>query len=327
MTTNTSEPIFVGVDVAKAKFDVALDDKSATQEMTNDESGIQRMLATLAPLKERVAVVLMEATGGLERALATALCTAGYAVMVVNPRQARDYAKAMGYLAKTDSIDARVLSSFGRNLHASPRREKLLMKLPTPQQELLAALTVRRTQLVTIRVAETNRLASAHTSQIKSIKAIITALDKQIQAIDQDIDKALGDHFKDKIKLIEDLKGVGNATKAILMGSMPELGTLSHREIAKLAGLAPLNRDSGKSKGKRVTWGGRSEVRAALYMAALSAARFNPQIKAFYQRLLAAGKPPKVALTACMHKLLTIINAVLRSGKPYRADHPSPAAA
>jgi len=327
MTTNVSELIFVGVDMAKAKFDVAMDDKSTTQEMTNDQAGIAQMLKMLTPLKERVAVVLMEATGGLERALATALCAAGYSVMVANPRQARDFAKSLGYLAKTDSLDARVLSAFGRMLYGSSRRDKLLMKPTTPQQDLLVALNTRRTQLVTMRVAESNRLGGAHASQHKSIKAIITALNKQIDAIDKKIDKNLDDHMRDKLDLLKDLKGLGPVTQAVLMGSLPELGSLSNREIAKLVGVAPLNRDSGKSKGKRTTWGGRSDVRATLYMAVLSAKRFNPHIKAFYERLIAAGKPPKVALTACMHKLLAIINAVLRSGKPYREDYASTTAA
>lgn len=327
MTTNASEPIFVGVDMAKAKFDMALDDKSGTKEMANDQAGIEQMLKTLAPLQERVAVVVLEATGGLEKPLATALCLAGYAVMVVNPRQARDFAKSMGYLAKTDSLDARVLSAFGRTLNASARRDKLLMKLATPQQELLAALTGRRTQLVGMRVAESNRLGCSHASQRKSIETIIAALDKQIEAIDKEIGSNLDDHFRDKLDLLKDMKGVGPVTQAILMGSLPELGSLSKREVAKLAGVAPLNCDSGRSKGRRVTWGGRSQVRAALYMATLSAVRFNPQINAFHKKLRAAGKLPKVALVACMHKLLAIINAVLRSGKPYRADYPVPAKA
>ncbi|HLP96804.1 MAG TPA: IS110 family transposase [Sideroxyarcus sp.] len=327
MTTNASEPIFVGVDMAKAKFDMALDDKSVTKEIANNQAGIEQALKMLEPLKERVAVVLLEATGGLERPLATALCQAEYSVMVVNPRQARDFAKAMGYLAKTDSLDARVLSAFGRTLNASARRDKLLMKLPTPQQGLLAALTVRRTQLVGMRVAESNRLGCAHASQRKSIEAIIAALDKQIKAIDKEIGRNLDDHFRDKLDLLKDMKGVGPVTQAILMGSLPELGSLSEREIAKLAGVAPLNCDSGRSKGRRVTWGGRAQVRSALYMATLSAIRFNPQIKAFYKKLRAAGKLPKVAMVACMHKLLTIINAVLHSGMPYRADYPAPAKA
>lgn len=327
MTTNASEPIFVGVDMAKAKFDLALDGKSSTQEVRNDEEGIDRTLKTLEPMKDRVQVVVMEATGGLERPLATALCLAGYAVMVVNPRQARDFAKAMGCLAKTDSLDARVLSDFGRTLYNSPRRDKLLMKLATPQQELMGALTTRRSQLVGMRVAESNRLSTAHASQRKSLKEVIAMLDKQIDALDSEIGKNLDDHFHGKLDLLKGLKGVGPATQAVLMGALPELGSLNAREIAKLVGVAPLNCDSGKSKGRRVTWGGRAEVRAALYMATLSAVRFNPQIKVFHERLKASGKPAKVALTACMHKLLTIINAVLRSGKPYQADYAQPGAA
>lgn len=321
MTTSSSESIFVGVDVAKATLDLALDDKSGTKQLNNDEGGIAAVLAELAPMAKQVAVVLMEATGGLERALAAALCAAGYAVMVVNPRQARDFAKAMGYLAKTDSIDARVLSHFARTLYASERRESLLMKLPTAQQQLMAALVARRTQLVGMHVAERNRLGTAHASQHKSIQAVLSTLEKQLSQIDEDIGCGLEEHFEGKLKLLKGMKGVAQNTQAVLMGALPELGTLSTREVAKLVGVAPLNCDSGKFKGKRSTWGGRANVRSALYMATLSATRYNPDIKVFYERLLAAGKLPKVALVACMHKLLTIINAVIKSGKPYQADY------
>jgi transposase len=186
-------------------------------------------------------------------------------------------------------------------------------------------MVTRRGQLVGMRVAESNRLASAHASQRKSIQAHLKMLDRQIGKIDDDAEKALKDHFKDKLALLKGLKGVGAGTQAMLMAALPELGTLTHREIAKLVGVAPLNCDSGKFKGKRTTWGGRTNVRAALYMAALSASRFDPVIKAFYEHLLAVGKPKKLALTACMHKLLTIINAVIKSGKPWQAGYPQAA--
>ena len=180
-------------------------------------------------------------------------------------------------------------------------------------------MITRRTQLVVMRVAESNRLASAHPLQRKSITALIKALDRQISEIDSDIGGRLKSHFKEKLALLKGLKGVGPGTQAVLMAALPELGTLNEREIGKLVGVAPLNRDSGQFRGKRTTWGGRANVRSALYMAALSAVRFEPRIKAFYDRLLAAGKPKKVALTACMHKLLTIINAIIKSGKPWQA--------
>lgn len=320
--TDASELIFVGIDVSKGTLEVALDDSAKTQTLGNDEAGVDALIAKLKPLAARVAVVLLEATGGLEQPAAAALCANGFAVMVVNPRQAHDFAKALGYLSKTDSTDARALSHFARTLYASDKRERLLYKLPTPQQETLLAMVTRRGQLVGMRVAESNRLASAHASQRKSIQVHLKMLDRQIGQIDDDAQRHLKDHFKDKLALLKGLKGVGPGTQAMLMAALPELGTLTHREIAKLVGVAPLNCDSGKFKGKRTTWGGRANVRAALYMAALSAARFDPTIKAFYQRLLAAGKPKKVALTACMHKLLTILNAVIKSGMPWQAGYP-----
>ena len=320
--TNASELIFVGIDVSKGTLELALDDSAKTQTLGNDQGGVDALIAKLKPLAARVAVVLLEATGGLEQPAAAALCASGFAVMVVNPRQAHDFAKALGYLSKTDSTDARALSHFARTLYASDKRERLLYKLPTPQQETLLAMVTRRGQLVGMRVAESNRLASAHASQRKSIHVHLKMLDRQIGQIDDDAQRHLVGHFKDKLALLKGLKGVGPGTQAMLMAALPELGTLTHREIAKLVGVAPLNCDSGKFKGKRTTWGGRANVRAALYMAALSAARFDPTIKAFYHRLLAAGKPKKVALTACMHKLLTILNAVIKSGMPWQASYP-----
>jgi transposase len=320
--TDASELIFAGIDVSKATLELALDDRAKTHTLGNDAAGVNALIDRLKPLAGRVAVVLLEATGGLELPAAAALCANGFAVMVVNPRQAHDFAKALGYLSKTDSIDARALSHFARTLYASDKRERLLYKLPTPQQELLLAMVTRRAQLVGMRVAESNRLASAHVSQRKSIQVHLKMLDRQIGQIDDDAQQHLKDHFKDKLALLKGLKGVGPGTQAMLMAALPELGTLTHREIAKLVGVAPLNCDSGKFKGKRTTWGGRANVRAALYMAALSAARFDPTIKAFYQRLLTAGKPKKLALTACMHKLLTIINAVIKSGQPWNPSYP-----
>ena len=323
--TSASELIFVGIDVSKATLELALDDSAKTQTLGNDDVGVTAVIDRLEPVRDRVAVVLLEATGGLEQRAAVALCARGFAVMVVNPRQAHDFAKALGYLSKTDSTDAKALSHFARTLHTSERRERLLYKLPTPEQETLLAMVTRRAQLVGMRVAESNRLDSAHASQRKSIQAHLKVLDRQIDQIDDDAQRHLRAHFKDKLALLKGLKGVGPGTQAMLMAALPELGTLTHREIAKLVGVAPLNCDSGKFKGKRTTWGGRANVRAALYMAALSASRFDPTIKAFYQRLVLAGKPKKVALTACMHKLLTIINAVIKSGNPWQAAYPQPA--
>ena len=320
----TTEAIFVGIDVSKDTLEVALGENAKTQTLGNDQAGVAALLAQLKPLSSRLAVVLLEATGGLEQLAATTLCANGFAVMVVNPRQAHDFAKALGYLSKTDSIDAKALAQFARTLHSSDKRERLLYKLPTPAQELLLAMVTRRGQLVGMRVAESNRLASAHVSQRKSIEKHIKALDKQIGQIDDDAEQHLRGHFKDKLLLLKGLKGVGVGTQTMLMAALPELGSLKHREISKLVGIAPLNCDSGKFKGKRITWGGRANVRAALYMATLSASRHDPTIKAFYERLVLAGKPKKVALVACMHKLLTIMNAIIKSGKPWQASYPQP---
>ena len=312
-----SEPKFVGIDVSKATLEVAYRGVNKTQQYANTEEGVKALLKQLKEDKEHIAVVLMEATGGLERVAATMLCLAGYAVMVVNPRQAHDFSKALGYLSKTDATDAQALSQFAHTLYHGDRREKLLMVLPSKEQELLHALITRRSQLISIRVAEENRLASSHRSQHKSIRAIITVLDKQIEKIDNDIGGGLHEHFRDKLDLLKGLKGVGKNTQAVLMACLPELGTLSNKEIAKLVGVAPLNNDSGKMRGKRSIWGGRANVRSALYMATLSAKKWDPAISAFYQRLIAAGKKPKVALVACMHKLLRIINAVIKSNQPW----------
>lgn len=320
--TDAAESIFVGIDVSKATLEVALDDKGRTQTVANDEAGLKALLANLQAHKHSVAVVLLEATGGLEQPAAAMLCANGFAVMVINPRQSHDFAKAMGYLAKTDSTDARALSHFARTLHSSDKRQRLLYKLPTPEQELLLAMVTRRSQLVGMRVAEGNRLGSAHKSQRKSITTILKMLDRQIGQIDDDAGKFLKEHFKNKLELLKGLKGVGPGTQAMLMAALPELGSLNQREIAKLVGVAPLNCDSGKYKGKRITWGGRAGVRAALYMAALSAKQHDPVIKAFYERLVQAGKPKKVALVACMHKLLAIINAIFKSGTPWQAGYP-----
>lgn len=321
---NDSELIFVGIDVSKDTLELALDDKGKTRNLSNDEAGIKSLLAIIKAAPSGAGVIgaiVFEATGGFEREAAATLCSAGLPVMVVNPRQARDFAKAMGCLAKTDAIDARVLSQFARTLHQSEKRERLLMRLPDAQQAMLQALIVRRNQLIQMRVAEDNRRSMSHPAQRKSIDAVRKVLDKQIAGIDQDIDARLKGHFAPKLALLKNFKGIGTGAQACLMAALPELGELSHEQISKLVGVAPLNCDSGKLKGKRVTWGGRADVRCALYMAALSAARYNPVIKTFYGRLLSKGKPKKVALVACMHKLLTILNAIMKSGKPWDENH------
>ncbi len=322
---NASELSFIGIDVSKDSLELAMDDKGKTQYLNNDEAGVAKLLAAINSVGGNVGAVVLEATGGFERLAAVALCRAGLPVMVINPRQARDFAKAMGYLAKTDAIDARVLSHFARMLYQSDRRERLLMKLPDAAQEALQALVTRRKQLIQMRVAEDNRLALlSNKSQRKSIEAVRKVLNKELARIDHDIDDQLEEHFAEKRALFKDFKGIGPGTQACLMAALPELGSLSHEQIGKLVGVAPLNCDSGKHKGRRITWGGRADVRSMLYMATLSAIRFNAVIKQFYQRLLAKGKPKKVAIVACMHKILTILNAIVKSNNPWDEHHFSP---
>lgn len=321
---NASELNFIGIDVSKDSLELATDDKGKTQYLSNDEPGIAKLLVAINSVGGKVGAVVLEATGGFERLSAVALCRAGLPVMVVNPRQARDFAKAMGYLAKTDAIDARVLSHFAHMLYQSDRREQLLMKLPDAAQEALQALVTRRQQLIQMRVAEDNRLALSNKSQRKSIEAVRKVLNKELARIDHDIDGQLKEHFAEKVALFQGFKGIGAGTQASMMAALPELGSLSHEQIGKLVGVAPLNCDSGKQKGKRITWGGRADVRSMLYMATLSAMRFNAVIKPFYERLLAKGKPKKVAIVACMHKILTILNAIVKSNKPWDEHHFAP---
>jgi transposase len=321
MTNESVNHLYVGIDVAKSSLQVALDDKAASVSFANDAQGIAALLAHLKHLS--VALVLLEATGSLEKPCAHALALAGLDVIVINPRQSHDFAKAMGYLAKTDHIDAQALSHFARTLHESAKREKLLLKMPTAEQLELDALVGRRTQLVHMRVAESNRLQQTrHPRTAKSIRQVIHVLDTQIGKLDGDIGGKLKEHFAHKLKLLEGMKGVGQNMQAMLMGAVPELGQLNRRAIGKLVGVAPLNRDSGQMRGKRAIWGGRADVRAALYMATLSAVRYEPVLKSFYERLKAAGKPAKVALVACMRKLLTIINAIIKSGTPWQPTYP-----
>jgi transposase len=325
MTNESTKPLCVGIDVAKDSLEVALDDKGQSMRFDNDEQGVQALLDLFKG--KCVALVTLEATGGLERRCAHALYLAGFDVVVCNPRQARDFARSMGYLAKTDAIDARALSHYARTLHQSDKRDKLLLKLATPEQQQLQALVSRRDQLVRMRVAESNRLEQAHPLAARSIRDVVKVLDKQIGAIEDDVGGRLKRHFGKQLKLLEGFKGIGENTKAVLMAALPELGRLNRRQIGKLAGIAPLNRDSGNMRGKRTIWGGRARVRSALYMATLSAVRFDRAIKAFYERLLAAGKLPKVALVACMRKVLTIINAVIKSGVPWQESYPHGATA
>lgn len=314
---------FAGIDVSKATLELALTDGGKTIVFENNTSGIRALLAKLKEVGALGAIVL-EATGGLEREAALALCVAGLPVMVVNPRQAHDFAKALGYLAKTDSIDARALAQFARTLYQSDKREVLLMRMPEPQQLALMVLVTRRGQLVEMRVAEGNRLHGAGKAAQRSIRAVITLLNREIAKLDREIGNDLGGHFAEKIKLLKGLKGVAQGTQAVLMAGLPELGTLTRRAIGKIVGVAPLNRDSGTMRGKRTTWGGRTMVRSALYMATLTAVRHNEVLRKFHHRLREKGKPKKVVLVACMHKLLTIMNAIFKSNTAWNPNFHTP---
>lgn len=312
---STSTPIAVGIDVAKDSIEVALAPDMPTLNLSNDQSGFDALLTHLGSCQ--VALVVMEATGGFEAALACALQSSGYAVAVINPRQARDFARAMGQLAKTDSIDARILAQLAEVLQRHPDRDKFIKPLPTAEQQRLAALVTRRRQLISMLGAERNRLQQSHPHTKKSLNTIIKALEKELTRIDDDMTQWIEAKFPDLSALLSSVKGVGKTTASTLIAEVPELGKLSRREISALIGVAPLNRDSGILRGRRAIFGGRASVRQVLYMAALTAMRYNPAIKAFYDRLVSAGKPKKVALVACMRKLLTILNAIVKSGKAW----------
>jgi transposase len=297
-----------GIDVSKQHLDVCLGTEH--WRVSNDASGWEGLARRFK--EAALDLVVIEATGGYERDLVWALQGAGIAVARVNPRQTNDFAKSMGELSKTDKVDARILRDFGDVLARHKDRAKYITPLMDAQRLELAELMKRRRQLVEMRVAEAQRLEQARGRAVRSIHSVMKTLDKQIGAIDVDIDSHLDQHFKQQRSLLDSVKGVGPVTILTLTAALPELGRLGRRQIAKLVGVAPLANDSGQRSGKRQVWGGRGEVGAVVYMATLTAARFNPVIKAFYNRLVAAGKPKKVAIVACMRKLLTILNAMLR---------------
>lgn len=312
-------PLCVGIDVSKATLDIAASSAIEQFSVANDADGFDSIIAELH--KRDVALVLMEATGGLEAAVVCALQADGFQIAVVNPRQARDFARAMGYLAKTDRIDARILAQLAEVINRHPERERFIRTLPDAERKVLAAMLVRRRQLITMLVAERNRLYPAYPQSRKSINIIIKALEDELARVDEEMNNHIRSHFKELSDRLSSIKGVGTMTTAALLAEVPELGQLSRREIGALVGVAPINRDSGKMRGRRTIFGGRAGVRSSLYMAALVATRFNPVIKAFYMRLVAAGKPKKVALVACMRKLLTILNAMLRKNEEWNESY------
>lgn len=304
----------VGVDVSKARLDVYLREDDSTHAFANDETGIAALVKLIS--QHATELVVLEATGGLERAFVAQLLAAGLPVAVVNPRQVRDFAKATGRLAKTDALDARVLAAFGEAVRP---RHHTLPEVDT--QELADALT-RRRQLVEMRAIEKTRLKQATQASVrKSVKEHIAWLDRQLRASDSGLRDAV-EHcpaWQAKHDLLSGVQGIGPATSVTLIACLPELGTLDRKQIAALVGVAPLNNDSGPRQGRRRVYGGRASVRAMLYMASLTAIRLNPVLRAFHQRLRGAGKPKKVAIVACMRKLLTILNAMLRDHKPWHS--------
>lgn len=303
---------FIGIDVAKAQLEFASRPAGEIGTAANDERGIGELVARCQALTPTL--IVCEATGGYEAALVAALATAGLPLVVVNPRQVRDFAKATGQLAKTDAIDAQILALFAERVRPTPRA------LPDEAAQALDAMLTRRRQLVEMLTAERNRLLVARDPVRRDLQQHIRFLERCLREADDDLHTAVkaSPLWRVKDDLLQSVPGVGRVVSLTLLAELPELGRLSHKEIAALVGVAPLNRDSGTLRGKRLVYGGRASVRAALFMAALVASKCNPVIRAFYQRLRAAGKPAKVALTACMRKLLIILNAMARSGTPWQ---------
>lgn len=309
MAKSTKQPIYVGIDISKDKLDVWIPGKHA--EFTNDSEGHDKLVRFLKRVP--IEVIVMEATGGYEHAVAVALAEAEYPVAIVNPRQVRDYAKAVGRLAKTDKIDAEILARFGEATNVQPK------PLPDAAQQRLRSLMDRRRQILVMLNAEQNRLAQARDPEVQaSIEAVIVVLEQQLKQIDDDSDRELRESplWQPLVELLTSVPGVGPVLSKTLLSALPELGKVTGKQIAMLVGVAPINRDSGKQRGRRTTWGGRSAIRPVLYMATLSAVRYNPPLRKFYERLVnERGRPKQVAIIAAMRKLLTTLNAMMRDGR------------
>jgi len=314
---SSEAPAFVGIDVAKAELVVAIRPSGERWTLANDGPGIQVLVQRVR--HHAPTLVVLEATGGYERAVVAALAAAQLPLVVANPRQVRDFARATGQLAKTDRIDADILALFAERVRPAPRA------LPNDAAQALDALLTRRRQVLEMLIAERNRLEHAGPAVRRGITQHIRWLERQLHDVDRDLDDTIRTSpiWRAKDDLLRSAPGVGPILSRPLIGELPELGTLPRKQIAALVGVAPLARDSGTLKHQRLIWGGRAPVRAALFMAALVGTRCNPVLRAFYGRLLAAGKPKKVALTACMRKLLTILNAMMRTNTTWRHAHPS----
>ncbi len=311
--------VFVGIDVSKAQLDVLLRPSAEYQTVSNNEEGIRILVAHLQ--EAAPTLIVLESTGGYETAAVAALAAAALPVVVVNPRQVRDFAKALGLLEKTDKIDAGMLALFAERIRPELRQIK------SEEAQAFDALITRRRQLLEMRTAEKNRAGTARPAVRKQIQKHIRWLTRELDRIEEELDEQIKNSplWRAKEDLLRSVPGVGPVLSRTLIADLPELGQLSRKEIAKLVGVAPLASDSGKRRGKRCVWGGRAPVRAVLYMAAVVAKRHNPIIRDFYERLLAKGKPKKVALTACMRKLLIILNSMVRHGTAWDR-HYAPAA-
>ena len=310
MTTHTET--FIGIDISKASLDVAVWQSDQYRKFSNDAKGIQELIAWLSELAPTL--IVLEATGGYERLIVAELVLVGLPVAVVNPKRVRDFARSTGLLAKTDKLDAHVLAHFAAAVRPAVR------PLHSEEEERLAALVSRRRQLIEMLTMEKNRLSNAHATMRTHLQTHINWLMDEQKILEAEIDQFIQGTplWKEKDELLRSVPGVGNVTSITILAELPELGTINRQEIAALVGVAPVNKDSGIKSGKRRVFGGRASVRSVLYMAALSATRFNRTIKAFYDRLIKAGKPFKVAITACMRKLLTILNAIIRHNQPWK---------
>lgn len=310
--TTSNAGIYVGVDVAKDKLDIAVLGESQVSQVANDQAGIESLTREMLALGPELIVV--EATGGYQRAVVLGLFEAGLPVALVNPQRVRQYARACGLLAKTDKIDALNLAEFGKNVQ--PRR----FEAKSEAGRYLSALVVRRRQLEEMLKGEKNRLRSVHEDLRSSLETMIACLKAEIKRVEREIRTFIDEHanWKEQEELLRSAPAVGVVTAATLLAELPELGKMDRKKIAALVGVAPMNSDSGKKRGYRKTKGGRAEVRSVLYMATLVGMRYNPVIKAQYEQLVGRGKLKKVALTACMRKFLTILNAMMRDQKPFR---------
>ncbi|MCW5611787.1 MAG: transposase [Rubrivivax sp.] len=307
-----SDSVFVGIDVSSQTLEVASGSQAKTWQVPNDGAGLETLVSRLLELQP--ALTILEATGGYEFEAACALQAAGLAVGVVNPRTARDFARAMGALAKTDALDARMLAAFARVLHQHPERERFVKPQADAELQRLQALVLRRRQLVQMITSERQRMRISHVAARPSIERVIEFLKIELADSDADVAAHVQRNHAELATALTSVPGIGAASVALLLAELPELGKLDRPRVAALVGVAPLNRDSGQMRGQRSIWGGRADVRRTLYMATFTAVRHNPVLKTHYERLLSTGKRKKVALMACMRKLLTMLNAIAKHG-------------